>query len=387
MLNDFNLRYMNFRLIIYVLILSSIGVLVVSSATINTVNDGLGKRQVMGIILGMLTLVCAMIIDYKYYIKLGWLFYAASIACLLLVFIFGTYRGGARRWIELPIIGQFQPSEVAKIMLIIFFAMYLSKIDNKLNSPLYLLSIVGFAAVPVFSIFRQPNLSTTIVLTFIIIAMSFVAGLSYKWIIGTVGVLVPSMFIIVRMVMDGRRTFLNTYMENRILAFFRPDNFAGGKYQQENSVMAIASGMLNGKGLNTNALDSVKNGKFLPEVQTDFIFAIIGEELGFVGSIVVITLIALIVMECLIMAAKAKNLEGRLICSGIAALIAFQSFTNIAVATNIFPNTGLPLPFVSYGLTSLVSSFVGIGLVLNIGIYGRKNKLGGQIDEYRFNCT
>jgi len=371
MLNDFNLRYINFRLLIYVLILSSIGVLVVSSATINTANEGLGERQIMGIILGMVTLVCAMLIDYKYYIKLGWLFYAASIACLLLVFIFGTYRGGARRWIELPGIGQFQPSEVAKIMLIIFFAMYLSKIDSKLNHPLYLLSITLFAAVPIFCIFRQPNLSTTIVLTFMIIAMIFVAGLSYKWIIGILGVLVPSVFTIIYMVITGKKTFLNSYMEGRILAFFKPENFAGGKYQQENSVMAIASGMLNGKGLNTNALDSVKNGKFLPEVQTDFIFAIIGEELGFIGSIMVIALIALIVIECLIMAAKAKDLEGRLICSGMAALIAFQSFTNIAVATDIFPNTGLPLPFVSYGLTSLVSSFIGIGLVLNVGIYGR----------------
>ena len=132
--------------------------------------------------------------------------------------------------------------------------------------------------------------------------------------------------------------------------------------------MAIGSGQLFGKGLNNNTLASVKNGNFLSEEQTDFIFAVIGEELGFIGCIVVLLLYAVVVYECLYLAGKAADLEGKVICTGMGVLIAFQGFANIAVATGIFPNTGLTLPFISYGVSSLLSFYCGIGLVLNAGL-------------------
>ena len=132
--------------------------------------------------------------------------------------------------------------------------------------------------------------------------------------------------------------------------------------------MAIGSGQLNGKGLFNNTLSSVKNGNFLSEEQTDFIFAVIGEELGFIRSVIVILVYALLVYECLYIASRAKDTAGRLICTGMAALLAFQSFANIAVATGIFPNTGLPLPFISSGISSLLSMFIGMGIVLNLSL-------------------
>ena len=137
--------------------------------------------------------------------------------------------------------------------------------------------------------------------------------------------------------------------------------------------MAIGSGMFWGKGLNTTTLSSVKNGNFLSEEETDFIFAVVGEELGFIGSVVVIILMALIVYECLMMAARAKDLAGRLVCVGLATLFAFQSFANIAVATGILPNTGLPLPFISSGVSSLLSLYFGVGIVMNVGLQRRNN--------------
>ena len=136
--------------------------------------------------------------------------------------------------------------------------------------------------------------------------------------------------------------------------------------------MAIGSGQLNGKGYNSDATTSVKNGNFILEPQTDFIFAIIGEELGFVGCCVVIILLLLIVIECIVIGLKAKDTGGRNICGGVGALIGIQTFINISVATGIFPNTGISLPFVSYGLTSLVCFFAGIGLVLNVGLQPKK---------------
>ena len=136
--------------------------------------------------------------------------------------------------------------------------------------------------------------------------------------------------------------------------------------------MAIGSGQLWGKGLNNSEATSLKNAEFIIEPQTDFIFAVAGEELGFVGTAAIIVLIFLIVADCIFIASRAKNLSGRLICCGMAALIGFQSFVNICVNTGLMPNTGIPLPFVSYGLTSIVSLYIGIGIVLNIGLQAKK---------------
>ena len=198
--------------------------------------------------------------------------------------------------------------------------------------------------------------------------MLFAAGLSYRWIGIAFAILIPSGILFIYLLQHNMVPLLKEYQVRRILAFVNRSEYAEANLQQDNSIMAIGSGMLKGKGLNNNTLASVKNGNFLSEEQTDFIFAVIGEELGFIGCTIVILLIALIVYECLIMASKAKDMTGRLLCVGMAALIAFQSFANISVATGLFPNTGLPLPFLSYGVSSLMSIDLGIGLIMNVGL-------------------
>ena len=155
------------------------------------------------------------------------------------------------------------------------------------------------------------------------------------------------------------------------MTFIEPSKYQDTTaYQQQNSVMAIGSGQLYGKGLNNNTISdvTVTDTGLVSEQQTDFIFSVIGEEAGFLGSILVIGLLAAIVAMCLVTAYRARNISGRLIAVGIAALIGFQSFINIGVATQLLPNSGLPLPFVCYGLTSLLSCMAGLGMVLNIGL-------------------
>ena len=164
------------------------------------------------------------------------------------------------------------------------------------------------------------------------------------------------------------------YQFRRVMAWKYPNDprWSDIATQQLNSIMAIGSGQLWGKGLNNSFATSMNNTNFIIEPQTDFIFAVVGEELGFAGSIAVIVLLLLVVVECINIARKAKDLSGRLICCGMAALIGFQSFVNISVATGIIPNTGIPLPFVSYGLTSLLTLFAGMGFVLNVGLQPKK---------------
>jgi rod shape determining protein RodA len=202
----------------------------------------------------------------------------------------------------------------------------------------------------------------------------FTGGISYRVIIGAFAVLIPAVAIIISLALQPDNDILNEYQKKRILAFTNPQEYAMEEaYQQLNSVTAIASGQLDGKGYKNNEITSVKNGNFISEAQTDFIFAVIGEEFGFKGSVLVIALIFMISLECISIARRAKDLAGTIIAAGMGGLIAIQGFFNIGVATFILPNTGLPMPFVSYGLTSVMSLYIGMGFVLNVRLQARRN--------------
>lgn len=366
MFPDYNFKKYNIRLVFYVLLLNLLGIMVIRSAT-NQDMAYVGK-QVMGIIVGFAIVLLLSLVDYHKILSLGMLTYMLCAGSLVAVILFGERVNNATRWLKLPGIGQIQPSEFVKIGLIAFFAWYFSKYQEKLNRVGTLLIAGGLFSLLFLLIFKEPDLSTGLVAMFVFLCMLFVAGLSYRWIFGSLAVAVPCGILMVYLLQYGMVPFLEDYQIRRILAFVNPEKYAEANLQQDNSIMAIGSGMLHGKGLNNNTLASVKNGNFLSEEQTDFIFAVIGEELGFIGCACVILLIALITYECLLMAARARDLAGTLVCTGMAALIAFQSFSNIAVATGVFPNTGLPLPFVSYGVSSLISIYIGIGLSLNVGL-------------------
>jgi rod shape determining protein RodA len=244
--------------------------------------------------------------------------------------------------------------------------------EEEIKDLKFLIKTAVIAAVPLLLIVKEPDLSTTIVTFLIICTMLFVTGLSYKLVAIALGIAIPSIAILLFMVMQDGQTILDEYQGLRILAWLKPDEYPSSAYQQQNSIMAVGSGQLLGKGLYNTSVDSVKNGNYISEPHTDFIFAVAGEELGFVGSLLIIGLLFFIAYECIQTAKKAKDLAGQLICIGMASLIGFQSFVNICVVTGLMPNTGLPLPFVSYGLTSLVTLYFGMGFVLNVGLQAKK---------------
>ena len=295
-----------------------------------------------------------------------------SVGMLALVLVIGETVNGAKRWIDVGFTN-FQPSELAKILLIIFFARFIMKHEEDLSSRRTILKAVVLILIPLALIYEEPNLSTTICTAVLFCVLMYVGGLSYKFIGTVLLITVPVAVILLSLVVQPDQNILDDYQQKRILAWLNPEEYASDEaYQQNNSVMAIGSGQLTGKGLNNNTTTSVKNGNFILEPQTDFIFAIVGEELGFVGCCIVIALLLLIVIQCILIGIRAQDTTGRIICCGVGALIGIQSFINIAVATQIFPNTGIPLPFVSYGLTSLWSMYLGIGLVLNVGLQPKK---------------
>lgn len=363
----YNIKDYRFSLVILVTILSVIGVFMVRSA-----RPDLMDRQIMGVVLGLAAMMVISLIDYKWVLGLYWPLYGLNLVMLIAVPIFGTEANGAKRWLNLGFT-QFQPSDLTKILMILFFARFLMDRKEKINSPKTLLQAFALILPSLILIYEQPNLSTTICIAALFCALIFLGGLTYRYILPVIAIIVPTVVILLAIAVQPNQPFLEDYQQERILAWLDPEEYADdGAYQQLNSVMAIGSGQLSGKGYNNDETTSVKNGNFVSEPQTDFIFAIIGEELGFVGCCVVIFLLLLIVIDCILIGLKAKDTGGRIICGGIASLIGIQSFINIGVATMVLPNTGLSLPFVSYGLTSLVCFFMGIGFVLNVGLQPNK---------------
>ncbi|MEI3176699.1 MULTISPECIES: FtsW/RodA/SpoVE family cell cycle protein [unclassified Candidatus Paralachnospira] len=376
---DYRFRYFNIRMILLILSLAVIGILFVRSATIGTGSDTFNK-QIFGVVLGAACMLFVAMVDYHWVLSMYWLLYVVNIGILLATKFMGiSGNSGAQRWLVLPGIGQIQPSEFSKILMICFFAMFFYKHREKISKVQVVLASLLLFAVPAYLIFDQPNLSTTLVVTFIFLVLIYVAKISYKWILGTLAVLVPSAVWFIYYIQQEGQKLLEPYQVNRIMSWINPSKFSTDMtQQQQNSIMAIGSGQLHGKGIATTTFASVKNGNFLSEEDTDFIFAVIGEEVGFIGSVIIIGLLALLVAECIYMAARAKDLQGRLICSGMAALVAVQTFINVGVASGLLPNTGIPLPFISAGLSSLLSIFIGMGLVLNVGLQRNyENNRGG----------
>ena len=367
----YKLKNYRFGLVALVLVLSIIGILVVGSA-----NESYQSKQILGVVIGLVVMAIVSLIDYVWIANFYWILYGMSVFMLAIVLIpgIGVYVNGARRWINLGFTN-FQPSELAKILLIIFFAKFIMKHEEDLSEKQTILKAVILIAIPLALIYKEPNLSTTICTATLFCFLMYVGGLSYRFIGTVLLITVPVAVIFLSIVVQPNQKLLDNYQQKRILAWLEPEKYASDEaYQQINSVMAIGSGQLTGKGLNNNTTTSVKNGNFILEPQTDFIFAIVGEELGFLGCCLIIALLLLIVIDCILIGTHAQDTAGKVICCGVGSLIGIQTFINVAVATQIFPNTGIPLPFVSYGLTSLVSLYLGIGLVLNIGLQPKKYK-------------
>lgn len=366
MFRNYRFKNYNFRLVAFVVALTIYGIIIIGSA-----NEDYQNKQIIGMVLGVIVMVGVSMIDYSTILSFSWLLYAMAVIALALIKSpLGYSSHEATRWIRIGGI-QFQPSEMAKVFLILFFAAYLLKYADTLNTRKRLLITVILALIPLMLIVIEPDLSTTVVTFLVIFTMLFYAGLSAKLTGALVGIGAIGIAGVIFLTLHSSGV-LQGYQNERIAAWLQPDKYPSSSMQQQNSIMAVGSGMLFGKGLSNTGADSVKNGNYIPEPHTDFIFAVTGEEVGFLGTVLMIVLIFGIVFECLRTAKKAKDLAGQLICVGMASLVAFQAFVNISVVTGLMPNTGLTLPFVSYGLTSLVTLYFGIGFVLNVSIQSKK---------------
>lgn len=367
-LKKYKLIDYDIALVAMVISLTVIGIMAIGSA-----DPGSSSKQIFGMGLGIGLMVFVSVLDYNFLLKLYILGYIANIVMLALVLSpLGSSVNGAQRWINLFGL-TFQPSESAKLLLILFFAQFIMKYKDRVRNFGFIVICLLLLAVPLGLVASQPDLSTCIMMMIIFASIIFVAGINIKIVVAVLGTSIPLAIFIIYNAIQGESSILHDYQQRRILAWLHPEDYANSEaYQTLNSMMAIGSGQLYGKGYNTNEISSVLNGGFISESQTDFIFTVIGEEFGFVGACLVVALILFISVRCFMISLRARNKAGEVIAAGVGAWIGFQGFLNMGVATGVMPNTGIPLPFVSYGLTSLVSIYIGVGFVLNVRLQGNR---------------
>ncbi len=357
-------------LVVCVLFLAIFGAVMVYSASSysSQVNYGNSEyfliKQVVGIVLGGCALFFMAFFNYNKLEKMKWPILAVGIVLLILVFVpgIGISNYGAQRWIRLPGF-TIQSSEITKFCFIIFSASYLSRAKGKVKTFKGILPILCVGGVICLLIMLEPNMSITMCVGFVMVIMLFVGGMRFKHFVLLAVPAIALVFVLI---------IIEPYRLNRLMAFIDPWASPKGEgYQLIQSIYALGSGGLFGVGL----FNSRQKYLFLPFSESDFIFSVIGEELGLLGAISILFVYLIITICGIKVAIRAKNRFGCLLVVGITAIIAVQTLLNVAVVTGSIPPTGLPLPFISAGSTSLLVFMSAIGVVLNVDRQSRRNMI------------
>jgi rod shape determining protein RodA len=318
------------------------------------------KKAALWAFLGLILMFVTASIDYRRIRRWTPVLYGVSLLLLLAVLAVGQSVNGAKAWIALPGGFQVEPSEFAKLGLILSAAWLLSRRKLPSGRPTIKDVLLTFlAAAPLIALVeKEPALGVTLVLVFTLVGMIVVSGVRIYWVLGGLAVVSGAIYEVARL------HLLKGYQLTRLTAFLHPEqNLAGSGYNGLQAKIAVGSGGLYGHGLFHGTFTG---GNFVPSVQTDFIFTVAGEELGFVGCAVIVALLAFIVFRAIRAAQLADDMYGMLVASGVAVWFAFQSFVNIGMTIGIMPITGLPLPFVSYGGSAIFADMIAIGLLQSV---------------------
>ena len=378
----YNIKNFRFSLVITVGLLSSIGLVVLQSLTVHE-NRSLFKKQILGVGAGLFIMFLFAFIDYHFICKMFIPLYIFNILLMLICryvdrsrspYFYGKSVDQARRWIH---IGRstgggtdIMPSEITKIVIIIALARLFVLLEGKFNKLTSLLLIGLVCFFPVLLVFMQPDLSTSIVIMATILIMLFIGGLSLKIVIPLCVVLGPAIAGFLWYIQqDFGKGILKPWQRDRILSILHPEDYPDLMYQQNNAAAAIKSGKIFGKMITGNKEPRLT--RFVPVVESDFIFSGVGEELGFIGTIFVVVLFLAFLFISFRIALDAKDRLGKYFAAGIAIMITIQALVNIGVVLSLLPNTGIPLPFLSSGLSSLLTNFMVVGILLNIGLQNK----------------
>ncbi len=358
------------RRIDFVLLLASLAIIfysliIISSAThVNTPSEErfwYVQRQGIFAMINIAIAVFIMNFDYRGLQQYGKSLYIFNLVMLLAVMLFGHAALGAQRWIQIGFIS-IQPSEFSKLIMIICLAAVLESRMGRLDTPQDLLPVAAYVGLPFLLVLKQPDLGTSLVFMAIFFGMVIACGINWKLFATIVVMGVAAMPVLWQ--------FLKDYQKMRIMVFLDPNvDPLGSGYHIIQSKIAIGSGMLFGKGLFAGTQSQLN---FLPENHTDFIFAVVGEEFGFVGAIILLFLYMLVLWRGMQIARDASDIFGRLLAVGITSMLAFHVLVNVGMTTGIMPVTGIPLPLMSYGISSLTTNILSIAILMNIHLHKQK---------------
>ncbi|EGO64419.1 rod shape-determining protein RodA [Acetonema longum] len=366
MLNHRLVRNLDFVLIAVTLLIIAISLIFIGSAThINSsIEDRYWyvQRQGAFALINIIVVFWLLHYDYKSLGKMAHVLYGINLVMLLAVMLIGQSALGAQRWIQIGPIS-LQPSEFSKLIMIISLAHILDKRSGQLNTMKDVLPIFIYVGIPFLLVLKQPDLGTALVFMAILFGMLFIAGIRMQLLGKIVGAGIAFLPIF--------WFFLKDYQKKRLTVFMDPGTDPlGSGYHIIQSKIAIGSGMLYGKGLFSGTQSQLN---FLPENHTDFIFAVIGEEVGFIGSVLVLALYMLLLYRGVKIAGAARDNFGTLLAAGIVSMLAFHLLVNVGMTAGIMPVTGIPLPLMSYGISALTTNMVSLGILLNI--YMRRQKI------------
>ena len=359
------LRRVDFVLLLSTAAIVIYGLVIISSAThINTPGEErfwfVQRQGIFALANGVLAIIF-MNFDYRGLSQHGNKLYVFNLIMLVAVMLFGHAALGAQRWIQLGPIS-LQPSEFSKLIMIICMAAILEERMGKLNSLQDILPVAAYVGLPFLLVLKQPDLGTSLVFMAIFFGMVIACGMPWRMFMGIVMAGIAAMPVLWQ--------FMKDYQKMRIMVFLDPNvDPLGSGYHIIQSKIAIGSGMLFGKGLFEGTQSQLN---FLPENHTDFIFAVVGEELGFVGAVVLLLLYLIIFWRGIIIAKEAGDVFGRLLAVGITSMLAFHVLVNVGMTTGIMPVTGIPLPLMSYGISSLTTNILSVAILLNINMHKQK---------------
>lgn len=353
------------KLLVAVIISVIFGILMINSATMSMGSNKYVLVQSFAFVIGLAVAIILTLMDYAILKQFRYVAMGVGLALLVLVLIlgFGREDTGTQGWINLGFVN-IQPAEIAKVCFLVSFSAHVSKVREDINSIPNLLLLLLHLAVPVALILLQPDMGTAMVFMFMFIVMVFFAGISYKYILTAAGVGIVGALAAWFLV-------LKEYQKERFFSFLNPESDPlGAGYHIIQSKIAVGSGQLFGTGYGEGVQTQMG---YLPEKQTDFIFSVICEELGFIGAITVICLLFFIIYRIFANARRARDTFGEMLCVGAGAMFLFHTAENIGMCINLLPITGIPLPFFSYGGSNMITSLIAIGIVLSVSFHRRNN--------------
>lgn len=354
-------RWLNAPLLVSVLLLIFYGSVMVHSATSGmSAGPALFRRHLVGVVIGLVPLAIAWAIDYRDF--KGWLGPLVILDALLIISPripgLGDTAKGATSWLQIGGFRLFQPSEPAKLVTILVMAIVIAQFKGRIENWRDVAKIMGYLAIPLGLILLQPDLGTGLVFVAITMGMLLVGGIKPRWFL--VFALVGSIAVGVVLKAD----LLETYQKNRLLVFVDPTlDPKGAGYNLAQSKIAIGSGGLTGQGLGSGTQGNLN---FLPERHTDFIFSVLGEELGFAGAVTLLGLYLALLITALEISAQSRDLYGSLIVAGVISMWVFQILENIGMTIGLMPITGIPLPFMSFGSSFMVTNLTATGMLLSV---------------------